>query len=467
MYGLLGLSLKRSPHSVPLCDWSAGCLLDILLTGDGESRRKSLFQILSVDSAFCLWAIDSVDQVQSWSDVSIDAIAKFLESDLLRLLQRRLCRINDPNLGQRRHRQDRDVALARRARELALKESEDAVPTVYVLGLLASSDEWIVTSTEATDGRVELPAWLRRAINELQTGADTTPRFLQFVKRAIDEQIDVQTYVQSRESEMWRTDFPLVRTMLEKFILRETHRDESRRTFHQRLEQAKLAAMKELAYGASHEINNPLANISTRSQSLLRDEEDPQRRRQLATITSQAFRAHEMISDMMLFAKPPKLNREQINVAEFLHRFVQSVHQDDDIGQVDIVLEDPPSDLRVNVDPRQLDVALRAMVKNASEIASSDIVVQIRAQEWSVASRVNGQQEWERAIEIQVSDNGPGIPQEVRQHLFDPYYSGREAGRGLGFGLSKAWRIVQEHGGEIVVDSEGGHGVRFSIRLPW
>src|SRR6185437_16828111 len=69
-------------------------------------------------------------------------------------------------------------------------------------------------------------------------------------------------------------------------------------------------------------------------------------------------------------------------------------------------------------------------------------------------------------IEIVVRDNGPGIPPEIRRHLFDPFYSGRGAGRGLGLGLSKCWRIVANHGGRIEVESEVGRGATFKIRLP-
>ena len=77
--------------------------------------------------------------------------------------------------------------------------------------------------------------------------------------------------------------------------------------FEQRLEREKLAALVEFAYGAGHEINNPLANIAARAQTLLEDEPDPERRRKLAAIRRQAMRAHEMIADLMLFARPPKL----------------------------------------------------------------------------------------------------------------------------------------------------------------
>ncbi len=76
--------------------------------------------------------------------------------------------------------------------------------------------------------------------------------------------------------------------------------------FNAAVERAKITAVYNLAYGLSHEFNNPLANISSRAQALLADEKDPERRRKLAAINAQAFRAHEMIADLMLFAKPPR-----------------------------------------------------------------------------------------------------------------------------------------------------------------
>ena len=66
---------------------------------------------------------------------------------------------------------------------------------------------------------------------------------------------------------------------------------------------------------------------------------------------------------------------------------------------------------------------------------------------------------------VEVTDNGAGIAEEVRQHMFDPFYSGREAGRGLGFGLSKCWRIVGLHGGRVEVENLPD-GARLRIELP-
>ena len=70
-------------------------------------------------------------------------------------------------------------------------------------------------------------------------------------------------------------------------------------------------------------------------------------------------------------------------------------------------------------------------------------------------------------VRIGVCDDGPGVTPEERRHLFDPYYSARQAGRGLGLGLSKCWRIVvTNHGGTIDVQSQPGHGTTFIITLP-
>ena len=69
-------------------------------------------------------------------------------------------------------------------------------------------------------------------------------------------------------------------------------------------------------------------------------------------------------------------------------------------------------------------------------------------------------------MRIRIRDDGPGIKLEERRHLFDPFYSARQAGRGLGLGLSKAWRIVANHGGRIEVDSQPGSGSTFTVVLP-
>jgi signal transduction histidine kinase len=106
-------------------------------------------------------------------------------------------------------------------------------------------------------------------------------------------------------------------------------------------------------------------------------------------------------------------------------------------------------------------MALRAVCVNALEALGAGGHVDVSAEQVSDVPGEDG--DW---VRIQVSDTGPGISAEVRRHLFDPFFSGREAGRGLGLGLSKCWRVVDCHQGRIGVSSESEKGTTFTILLP-
>jgi signal transduction histidine kinase len=247
----------------------------------------------------------------------------------------------------------------------------------------------------------------------------------------------------------WRLP-ALVRTLFE--------RDGQLADFHARLEREKLDAMKELAYGASHEINNPLANIAARAQTLLTDERDPARRQKLTAIHRQAMRAHEMISDLMLYARPPKRTLAAVALVELVQQVVgelKPLAAEHDV-QVNAVASE--EGIEVAGDKTQLGVAIQAVLRNAIEAVDEGGRVLI-----GVRHRTVENAPW---AEIVVCDNGPGISPNVRPHIFDPFFSGREAGRGLGFGLSKCWRIVTEHGGRVVVEQPSAGGAEIAILLP-
>ena len=236
--------------------------------------------------------------------------------------------------------------------------------------------------------------------------------------------------------------------------------------FEAALEEAKLQAMYKLAAGAGHEINNPLGSIAGRAQLLLRDENDPERRRTLAKINAQAFRAHEMISDMMLFARPPLPQFDQIAPATLIQSLVDEMHEITEQQEAEIVSHVTTDIATMRVDASQLRVALRAMCTNALEATGIGGRVEIRVSDGVSDKVLHKNSTAVQTVQITVCDNGPGFSDEERQHLFDPFYSGREAGRGLGFGLSKCWRIVRNHGGRIDVQSDPGRGATFEITLP-
>lgn len=214
---------------------------------------------------------------------------------------------------------------------------------------------------------------------------------------------------------------------------------DERQEFAAELHRQKLLALRGFAYGASHEINNPLANIALRAESLARTEEDAARRQKLWVIHQQALRAHQMISDLMLFARPPRSEPAAVDLAELVQEIVGEQRRECAEAEIEIVVTVRARPERIQVDPRQVSELLKALLSNAIQSIGrrGQITVAVDATQTGSAT-------------ITVTDSGKGIEKEILGQIFDPFFSGREAGRGLGFGLSKAWRIAQEHGGDLI-----------------
>jgi len=264
--------------------------------------------------------------------------------------------------------------------------------------------------------------------------------------------------------------------------------------FRKQLQLQKMQALQQLAYGASHEINNPLANIATRAQTLMARTEELESRQKLAVIYEQAMRAHEMISDLMLFANPPPLNRQSIQLRYWLPQLIRQVEPwlhtpteilfgqgnqkgnrggswTGDISEKKQLTPHPstaksvifrtiiaPGTDRITADRTQLSILLMALIRNSIESIRGG------GKPGWIELRISRQQDgrWLFAV----TDDGPGIPPQIRDFIFNPFFSGREAGRGLGFGLPKAWRIAQSHGGELILNQDQTAGTQFQLLLP-
>ena len=225
-----------------------------------------------------------------------------------------------------------------------------------------------------------------------------------------------------------------------------------------RVATARLDAIRELAYGAGHEINNPLANIAARAQALLLDEADAERRRRLATIVDQAFRARDMIGGLMIFARPPRPSVQREEIAAVLTAVIDSLRETAEQHGVRLALTLPLESIGVEIDRGQIEDALRQVLLNAIESIAGGGTVGVEAASAPVGA--------EAACMVTITDNGIGMSQETVERMFDPFFSGREAGRGVGLGLSKALRLIDANGGAIAVDSRPRQGTTVSIRLP-
>jgi signal transduction histidine kinase len=227
-----------------------------------------------------------------------------------------------------------------------------------------------------------------------------------------------------------------------------------------RLRHAKLAALGEFAAGAGHEINNPLAIISGQAQYVLSHAEDwllsdeeGHTIKALQAIINQTKRVHMMLRELMQFARPAAARLTRFDLPTLVGEILASVRELAEARELRLDLV-APERLATWADPDQVRTALLCLVKNAVEAAP-------------VAGWVRVQIQCDQAIEILVEDNGPGPSAEQRPHLFDPFYSGRNAGRGKGFGLPVAWRLARQQGGDVRLSPpRPGQPTRFILTLP-
>lgn len=206
----------------------------------------------------------------------------------------------------------------------------------------------------------------------------------------------------------------------------------------------RLEALAEFAAGAGHEINNPLATIIGRAQQLLRDETDPQRRQSLAIIATQAYRVRDMIGDVMTFARPPAPERRVFDAVAQCRSVAERLADPLKAGNCRVEWNSVDA-APINADPTQFSVVISELVRNAITAFQPDggsIRITVMATE--------------QGVNVAVTDHGKGFTPTEREHAFDPFFSGRQAGRGLGFGLCKSARIVALHGGTISIDSPPG-----------
>jgi len=220
----------------------------------------------------------------------------------------------------------------------------------------------------------------------------------------------------------------------------------------------KLRALAEFAAGAGNEINNPVATIAGYVQQLLAGETDPDRVLALQTIGAQALRIRDMIGDVMLFARPPTPRPTPGDLALAAREVCAALAERAQKQRVELSAEKLPASLPIVADATQLRVLLSALVVNALEATPPGGRVVLEAGHFLDAGT-----DWAR---FTVTDTGRGLSELEREHLFDPFFSGRQAGRGLGFGLAKAWRIATLHQAMLQVTTPPGGGVICTLLWP-
>lgn len=227
----------------------------------------------------------------------------------------------------------------------------------------------------------------------------------------------------------------------------------------QLIQQDRLASVGLLAAGVAHEVNTPLTGISSYAQMLLTESpDDDPRRPLLEKIVQQAGRASRIARGLLRFSRPgpvAELALGPVDVQDLVDETVSLLGPQIRKAQAQVRSLWSGGPLIVQADRSRLQQVVINLLLNALDAISPGGSVQI-----------TGSAEGRQRILLEVSDDGCGIPDEIRGRIFDPFFTTKKPGQGTGLGLSISYSIVREHGGTLTADSEPGQGTTMRLRLP-
>jgi PAS domain S-box-containing protein len=230
-----------------------------------------------------------------------------------------------------------------------------------------------------------------------------------------------------------------------------------RREFERQLIQSgKLASIGELAAGVAHEINNPLFAILGFVEFLLLDAEPGTKTHErLELIQGTALEIKEIVRALLDFARERSDERALISLADVASQTVELMRRTSAAKQVELVEHYTDADVRVDASANQLKQIFVNLISNAkAALKESGGTITVEVGRDSCGA-------W-----AEVRDTGPGIPADVLERVFEPFFTTRRDVGGTGLGLSVSLGIAQAHGGGLTVDSKPGEGACFRLRLP-
>ena len=244
--------------------------------------------------------------------------------------------------------------------------------------------------------------------------------------------------------------------------------DELQRTQRQVLHMEKMASLGKLAATVAHELNNPLGGILTYARLTERELEEatmsPATReevnRYLGVIQRECARSGNIVRNLLLFARQGGEERGPVDLAVVLERSLQLIEHHLKMHNLDLIVDRQAESAVVWGNIGQLEQALVALFVNAVEAMSHD------AAEPGGTLTVRLLAGTSDSVGVEIADTGVGIPAELRQQIFEPFFSTKGEQSGVGLGLAVVYGIVQSHAGQIEVESEVGRGTLFRITFP-
>jgi len=223
----------------------------------------------------------------------------------------------------------------------------------------------------------------------------------------------------------------------------------------QMIQSEKMVAIGKLAAGVAHEINNPLTGVLTNSSLMLEDlADDHPWREDIQTIVNETLRCRKIVKGLLDFSRQTRPQRTLLDLNQVVEDTLALVRNQTVFRNTRIVYELDPKLPTVLADADQMRQVVLNLVLNAAE-------AMVQGGELRLASSANAAK---KAVELRISDTGPGIPDEVRVRIFEPFFTTKKTGTGLG--LAVAYGIIQRHHGEIRIETSRGRGTTFIISVP-
>jgi signal transduction histidine kinase len=229
----------------------------------------------------------------------------------------------------------------------------------------------------------------------------------------------------------------------------------------------RLASLGEMAAGIAHELKNPLAGIEVMAGLLRRQvPASPDAQSLLADIISEAKLANAIVVEMLEFVRPIRLQVERTEVADVLHQAITLAESKATRGEVDVDVQVAPELPMIEGDHHQLCQVFTNLVTNAFDALEGRGRIAIAATLGTMDEDPAFTQPHTPVptVVIEVADNGPGVPADLTDRIFNPFFTTKPQGSGLGLAIVR--KIVDAHDGQIDLDSGPDRGTRFRVTLP-
>ncbi|OQX25080.1 MAG: PAS domain-containing sensor histidine kinase [Desulfobacteraceae bacterium IS3] len=241
--------------------------------------------------------------------------------------------------------------------------------------------------------------------------------------------------------------------------LRETLEMKARleKTQMQLLQAEKMSSLGKLAAGVAHQLNNPLGGITLFTKLILEEHDlDESVRDDLNRILRDAQRCRDTVKELLEFARQTRYNIQPHDINKAISRTLFLLENQLLFQNISIEKDLDASLPAIPIDAHQINHALMNIILNAAQAMDGRGKLTVKT----------GSVPDENMVRIEISDTGPGIPDEVLSRIFEPFFTTKEEGKGTGLGLSLVYSIAENHGGTVSVKSKQGQGTVFIIELP-